>query len=148
MGRHRTIQYAIDRSTNLVVSRVDREYAWPILDYDGMKPENNFKTQYNLEKIPVGHLSGDEYDNLEWTRKIPTRIKNYHRKFWGMKPLKLGNEFVTVKRVCGYRVCRYVDFPKEVFVRIPRQTCCGHYHMPFTKMERAVRWCKKNRRYR
>jgi len=84
--RNKTIQYGIDSQTGLVWSRVDSEVAVPILDYAGMKPENNFQTYYCLEKMDV--LSSlPSINNVKWTRKISLRIKNNHREFWGMKPL-------------------------------------------------------------
>jgi hypothetical protein len=85
MGRQRTIQYAVD-GAGLVISRVDDQIAAPLLDYEGMKPENGFEMQYKLEEFPVFALT--YMWGLVWTRKIPTEIKNLHRAFWGMKPLK------------------------------------------------------------
>jgi hypothetical protein len=82
----KTIQYMLNPETNFVYSRVGSEIAMPVLDYDGMKPENNYKTRYNLEKCDVIQVC-HELKNVIHTRKIPQRIKNIHRKFWGMKPL-------------------------------------------------------------
>lgn len=84
----KTIQYAIEQTTGLVVSRVGSELAWPILGYDNMLPENNYAMNYHLEKMPVFMAAGSTWDTLKWTRKISTAIKNTHRIFWGMKPLK------------------------------------------------------------
>lgn len=85
--RQRRIMYAIDTDTGMIVSRVESQYAWPILDFEGMKPENNFQTNYFLEKISVYEAHGTR---LHHTRKIPIEAKNFHRVFWGMKPLKEG----------------------------------------------------------
>lgn len=93
MSRYRNITYAINKENGHIVSRVDGEVALLILDWDGMKPENNFTTlnprnvKYNLEKFNVSDLVG-EWHLLVWTNKIDVRWKNIHRKFWGMKPLK------------------------------------------------------------
>lgn len=79
------ISYAVDLDTGLFVSRVGDEFAWPILDYDGMGPENNFTPTYYLERIPVleaGRVL------LKYTRNVPLFLKNEHRKFWGLRPLK------------------------------------------------------------
>ena len=84
MSRFRTIQYMIDRETGMVWSRVNSEVAIPVLDFEGMKPENNFQTKYNLEKFDLSALY---HTNLIHTRKIPTELKNAHRKFLGMKPI-------------------------------------------------------------
>ena len=85
--RHRTIMYGLDKETGTVISRVGSKVAIPVLDYAAMKPENNFQTTYHLEKINVIDLAGDS-PIYTWTRKIPLEIKNKHREFWGMKPLK------------------------------------------------------------
>ena len=84
---NRTIRYAIEADTGLVYSRVGDQVAVPVLDYEGMTPANNFAMAYNLEKYLVYALAG-EWGYYRWTRKIPTPIKNLHRAFWGMKPLK------------------------------------------------------------
>ena len=84
--RPRTIQYAICPN-GLVYSRVDNEVCVPVLDYEGMKPENNFIMVYNLDKFSIYSISS-EWNTLKWTRKIPVELKNIHRKFWGMKELK------------------------------------------------------------
>ena len=83
------ITYAVDQETGLVVSRVESELAWPILDYDNMKSENNYRIEYYLEKIPVSDTTGRVWDLLKWTKKIPVEIKNRHRIFWNMKPLAI-----------------------------------------------------------
>ena len=83
----RRIRYGIDIDTGLAISQIYGEgYAIPVLDFAGMKPENNFKAIYNLEKFDMYPTTY----NLRavWTRKIPVKTKNHHRKFWGMKPLK------------------------------------------------------------
>jgi len=84
----RTIQYAIDDITGLVVSRVGSELAWPILAYDNMLPENNYAMNYYLEKIPVSTTAGYLWSCLKWTKKIPKIVKNLHREFWGFPTLK------------------------------------------------------------
>lgn len=78
-----TIQYAIDTTTGLTWSRVGSEVAVPIMDYP------NETT--HLEKYTVYQMT-HHFEGLKWTRKIPTSLKNYHREFWGMKPLKTGKE--------------------------------------------------------
>jgi GMP synthase-like glutamine amidotransferase len=82
------IRYGIDRETGLVWSRVRSQVALPVLQYDKMVPDDNFKTKYELEKFDVIQLVGSAYNAVKWTRKIPAQIKNLHREFWGMKPLK------------------------------------------------------------
>jgi hypothetical protein len=85
MGRFRTIQYASDPETGMTWSRVGNEVAVPMLDFEGMKPENGFAMTYILEKASaVGAFGGT---HLKWTRKIPIAVKNKHREFWGMRPI-------------------------------------------------------------
>lgn len=84
---NRIITYAVNQEDGLVVSRVGGEIAWPILQWDEMKPENNFQTSYALERIPVLSV-GSEYRALKWTKKIPLELKNRHRAFWGMKAVQ------------------------------------------------------------
>lgn len=78
-------------TNGLVWSKVGSEIAIPILDYANMKPENNYETKYYLEKHSVHSVFSacpTEWDNLTWTRKIPVKVKNMHRKFWEMKAIK------------------------------------------------------------
>ena len=91
----KTIKYAIDTYTGLVYSQVGNLIAIPILDYENMKPENNFQTIYYLEKFAA--FEAYKGTNLKWTRKISNDIKNFHRKFWGFKPLKGKNRWEKAK---------------------------------------------------
>ena len=81
------ITYLKDPNSDIVYSRVGSEVAIPVLDYEGMTPANNFKTNYYLEKYDVIHVC-KELRYMKGTKKIPTVLKNIHRKFWGMKLLK------------------------------------------------------------
>jgi len=87
MSRRRIITYAIDQETGMVVSRVGNEVYHPVLDFEGMTPENNFHMGYFYMKMPIRHL-GPCWWMYKWTKKIPVEIKNFHREFWGFKPLK------------------------------------------------------------
>lgn len=81
-----TITYAIDPNTGLIWSRVGSHVAIPVLNYGDMTPANNFNTAYHLEKFDVlSTLPSINY--VKWTRKIPAKIKNQHRRFWGLKLL-------------------------------------------------------------
>jgi hypothetical protein len=51
-----------------------------------MGPHNDFRLDYKLEEFHVFSL-GPVQDQLTWTRKIPTKVKNIHRAFWGFKLL-------------------------------------------------------------
>lgn len=87
---NRTIQYGVDQNTGLVWSRVGSMIALPVLQFDQMVPDDNYTTKYELEIFDVIQLVGSAYNAVKWTRKIPLRLKNLHREFWGMKPLKIG----------------------------------------------------------
>lgn len=84
----RTIQYAINMQTGLVISQVGNEVAWPILNYDGMAETNSYTKNYHLEILPLHHVTFFTWDILKWTKKIPKEIKNIHRKFWDFPLLK------------------------------------------------------------
>jgi hypothetical protein len=77
----------INKETGLVWSRVNSEVAIPVLDFEDMTSYNNFETTYSLEKFNILD-QGVRDANVIHTRLIPMRLKNKHRKFWGMKPLK------------------------------------------------------------
>jgi hypothetical protein len=84
---NRIITYCIDHSSGIVYSRVGSDLAVPMLDWNGMTPENNFAANYNLERVSI-YAVGSAWDMLKWTKKIPIKLKNRHRQFWGMKSLK------------------------------------------------------------
>lgn len=101
----KTIMYAIDKKTGHIISRVDSEIAIPVLQYRDMKPENNFQTDYKLEKIPIINIPIG-YSKLKWTCKVPLYIKNKHREFWGMKLLKRranSHEMTSLWEGCIFR---------------------------------------------
>lgn len=92
---NRIITYAVDEESGVVVSRVESELAWPVLDFaaigqggDGFEP-GDFRgpIRYQLERIGV-YSVGSAWQYLRWTKKIPVELKNRHRAFWGFKPLK------------------------------------------------------------
>jgi len=87
MSRFRTIQYMIDPDLDLVWSRVGSEVAIPVVQFDKMTPENRYSVPLELEKFNALDVAG-QLNNVIRTRKINVGIKNIHRKFWGMKPLK------------------------------------------------------------
>ena len=91
MARNKRILYMIDGDTGQVWSQItggnEQEcIAVPMLDFGGMKPENKFEMNYSLEKHPISALY--HIYSFIHTRKIPVEIKNQHRAFWGMKPIK------------------------------------------------------------
>ena len=67
--------------------------ACPVLEYDriGKDAEGNDTGNftgpltYHLEAMPISVLYGRKD---WWTKKVPLAVKNEHRAFWGMKPLK------------------------------------------------------------
>lgn len=96
--RDKRITYAIDSETGLVVSRVGNEVAWPVLNFESMKPENGWAMTYTLEKFEVNAVGYRTLGGLTWTRKLPLKLKNRHREFWGMKPTKDAGKYCPL---CG-----------------------------------------------
>jgi hypothetical protein len=102
----KTITYAFDKD-GLWASRVYSEIAFPMLDYSGIGrggrstdpntgeegafeyPIGDFRgpVRHHLEKLPVFDFAND-WKDLTWTRKVPAEVKNHHRQFWGLKPLR------------------------------------------------------------
>lgn len=85
---NRIITYCYDED-GLVYSRVGSEIAIPVLDFDSIGKDGDFTAPltYTLEKDNVLSLAS-VWRSLTWTKKIPVEIKNRHRAFWGMQPLK------------------------------------------------------------
>ena len=81
------IRYAV-HPDGFVVSFWGGKVYWPILDYEGMGPKNNYEMKYNWEKCDMLNLSHGEMGMLKFTKNIPPEYKNFHRKLWGMKPVK------------------------------------------------------------
>jgi len=94
----KSIQYAFDTETGMVISRVGSEIAVPVLQFDKMLPENNFQTQYELEKMDVIAIA-QCWGNYKWTKKIPMELKNLHREFWGMKLLDYKQDFCRNQKI-------------------------------------------------
>jgi hypothetical protein len=87
--RNKTIQYAIDGDTGLIVSRVGDEVCYLVLDYKAIGKDGDYTAPltYYMEKEKAFKVLPHMH-NLTWTRKIPIEQKNFHRVFWGMNPLR------------------------------------------------------------
>jgi hypothetical protein len=61
--------------------------AIPILDYDRIGEGGDFTgpLTYHLEAMGIDALF---HARLKWTRKAPSAVKDMHRAFWGMPPLR------------------------------------------------------------
>jgi len=113
------VQYAL-HPDGFVVSRLDSDFAWPVLDFPAIGSggrSNNPSTGEDFEpEYRAGDYNGPmRYDLqrfhgmqpgearlLVWTRKIPMDVKNHHRAFWGLKSLK--KETVVVCEKCHRRL--------------------------------------------
>jgi hypothetical protein len=86
---NRIITYAIHKDEGVVISRVGSEVAWPVLDYERIGESGDFSRPlvYHLEKMPVLSIPGTEWQRLRWTKKVPVKLKNRHRLFWGFAEL-------------------------------------------------------------
>lgn len=80
------IKYAIDQETGLTWSRYGDKIAVPVPDETKVHEDYIEYTLYRLDAPPVENSSS--YFKLEWTDQLPVSIKNYHRKHWGLRPLK------------------------------------------------------------
>ena len=80
MSRDRRITYMVD-GEGLVYSRVRNEVAIPVLDFEGMKSENGYEMNYNLERFNIFNVLND-IRYATHTREIPLDIKNAHRKYY------------------------------------------------------------------
>lgn len=90
------IFYFLDPTTGLIWSRMDDKVAIPILDFEGMRPEDNFSTNYLLEKHDLWDvISNFRYLTPVSYKKVPKKIKEEHRSFWGFKLSRQGKEVLT-----------------------------------------------------
>ena len=88
MSNLRTIQYAM-HSDGYVVSRVGPDLAWPVFQFADYGKDGDFTRPIPVKLEQVAAIfCRHEYPLLRWTKKIPVAVKNEHRAFWGMKPLK------------------------------------------------------------
>lgn len=78
-----SLTFAINRETGYIVSRLESDVAWPILNYAAIGEGGNYNApfKYYLESCNV-HQIGAEYKYLHWTKKVPVPLKEFHREFW------------------------------------------------------------------
>lgn len=81
------ILFGIDSTSCMVVSRYGEALAIPVLDFDCVTPVDRFAANYGLKKYLLPDLSAGYLDGIEWTPKIPARVQNQHRQFWGHDPI-------------------------------------------------------------
>lgn len=82
------IKYAIDTETGLTWSRIGDRVAIPVIDTSNGIDLKSDDTEYVLEKFNAKIVDDSDLFKLDWKVKLPLSLKNYHREFWGMKPLK------------------------------------------------------------
>lgn len=81
----RGIVYFVDLDTGLIVSQLGAGYAWPILDFAGMGPEDGFQTHYGLE-----YIAGNEAWRANHTQSlgilgavhVTPELRLTHQAFW------------------------------------------------------------------
>lgn len=119
-----TITYA-RHVDGLTYSRVGNEVAFPVLEFaeigqGGLERSTGIQyavgdftgpTNFHLEKSPVSQVT-TEWDKLTWTKKLHMAVKNEHRTFWGMEPLK-----PILRNALDEAVCRTLptDFDRWVY---------------------------------
>ena len=84
------LRYGFLGYTNFVVSYNPNtdEYAMEVVEYGEATYENGFEMETHLEKFPGSIYHQYQYSDFQWTKKIPLEVKNWHRRFWGLKPVK------------------------------------------------------------
>lgn len=84
-GPSRKIIYCVDRDTGLVVSKLGADYAWPVLDFAGMNPEDGFRTHYNLEIILGADVERNGYAaslGIIAATHVSPELRLAHQAFW------------------------------------------------------------------
>lgn len=74
------IKYGITKD-GYIVSKKGDYFAWPVLEYEKMTPENEFEITYTLEKVHTSEVIA-ETKGIKWTNKIPEEMKELHKEFW------------------------------------------------------------------
>ena len=95
------ITYAIDGDSGQWWSRVEghphagqQKVAVPVLDYDEIGADGDFTKPftYHLEAMGIEALF---QANLRWTRQASLAVRNTHREFWGVGPLRASTGSLT-----------------------------------------------------
>lgn len=103
----RQLLYAINSEgwvySRLLASSRSEGVAFPVLEFDKIGEGGNFNAPltYHLEKAEGADASQilvTEWDSLVWTKKIPVAVKNIHRRFWGLSPLKEDGKPLSLPR--------------------------------------------------
>lgn len=66
------------------------------LDYNNMKPENNFELSFVIGQCDIFELHSSRFDTIRWTKKIPISIKNKFRKHFNLPELKMTPSYYLV----------------------------------------------------
>lgn len=77
----KTICYGVDEAGNLV-SKLGISFAWPVLDFASMTPDNGFAADYDLQLVPDREVSF--FDQPKSVRKdaVPPDVRKQHETFW------------------------------------------------------------------
>lgn len=94
MSRDLRIRYGIDHETRVVVSQnlQTGEICWPMVDFGNMTPNDGFCMKWTMGETLDPLEVVDSLHSVQWTRKIPTALKNLHREYWGLKPINIHGE--------------------------------------------------------
>ncbi len=90
----RRLMYGEDEDSGCVVSRLGSEYAWPVLDFEGIGQggegyePGDFRgpMRYQLERISIFGVGSCRPTPLA-PAKVPRELRNRHRTFWGLEAL-------------------------------------------------------------
>jgi len=87
----KNITYGVDGET--FYARCGDRIAFFELDYQNMKPENNFESTYTIASCPVFQM---DMSSIRFTKKIPLSIKNKFRKHFKLPELKMTPSYLLV----------------------------------------------------
>ena len=87
----KNITYGVDGET--FYARCGDRIAFFELDYQNMKPENNFESTYTIGSCPLFQI---DISSVRFTKKIPLAIKNEFRKYFKLPELKMTPSYYLV----------------------------------------------------
>ena len=89
------LTFMIEKATGFVYSVMcasgySHEFACPVMDFEGIGKDGDYTKpiKYDLQKFPLNESGIRWWQDFIHTKKIPIDLKNKHRIFWGMKPVK------------------------------------------------------------
>lgn len=92
---HSQITYFVNSTEDLIISRLGSEIIMGQVSYEDWVCEDFSGKAYECFHSRTDNAKGSIFDypfrHGKWTKKIPLPWKNFHRKLWGLEPLKEEN---------------------------------------------------------